>query len=203
MGAVNFSLQGSGNQHPYLIAYNLGRISSYTFAGCLAGAIGASTSILSNVVPIEKTLYFASCVMMILLGLYLSGISSALTIIEQLGSAVWKKIQPFGMKFIPVRSLKQAFYLGIIWGWLPCGLVYSVLIAAIASGNPLSGGLIMLTFGIGTLPIMLAMGMTSIRIKGYLQNSLVRKISGLTVMGLGITGLCNLVLSSGYPSLTH
>jgi sulfite exporter TauE/SafE len=130
--------------------------------------------------------------MLIFLGLYLAGFWHGLTYIENAGRSLWTKLQPYSKKFIPVQNLKQAFALGGLWGWLPCGLVYSVLIAAIATGNAISGGLLMLAFGLGTLPILLAMGVTAVKLKATLQNVWVRRASGLMVLSFGLLGIFRL-----------
>ena len=67
-----------------------------------------------------------------------------------------------------------------------------MLVAAIASGNPWRGGLLMFVFGLGTLPTLLAMGMTAIRLKTWLQNPWMRRFSGLLVLGFGVAGLLRL-----------
>lgn len=183
-------------KHPkifFLIAYNAGRVLSYTLAGVLAGLIGASSFFLNHVLPIQHALYLISSLMLILLGLYLAGFWHGMTVIENMGRSLWVKLQPYSKRYIPVQNLKQAFALGGLWGWLPCGLVYSVLIAAIATGNALNGGLLMLAFGLGTLPTLLAMGMTAVKLKTMLQNVWVRRVSGLLVLGFGLAGLYKLV----------
>lgn len=195
VGAVSMSLPQAKPKLHFLAAYNAGRIISYSLAGALAGAVGASSFFLSNVLPIEKTLYCAASLMMILLGLYLAGFSAMLTRVESLGANVWKRIQPFGKRFIPVKTKSQAFCLGMVWGWLPCGLVYSVLIAALASGSASQGAIIMLCFGLGTLPTLLAMGMTAVKLKQYLQQSWVRKLSGLLIITFGLLGLYRMFMN--------
>ena len=177
----------------FLIAYNAGRILSYTLAGVLAGLIGASSFFMGHVLPIQHMLYLISSLMLILLGLYLAGFWHGITLIENVGRALWVKLQPYSKRYIPVQNLKQAFVLGGLWGWLPCGLVYSVLIAAIATGSALNGGLLMLAFGLGTLPTLLAMGMTAVKLKTTLQNVWVRRASGLLVLGFGLFGIFNLL----------
>ena len=176
----------------FLIAYNLGRILSYTLAGMLAGLIGASSFFLNHVLPIQHLLYLMSSLMLILLGLYLAGFWYGITAIENAGRALWAKLQPYSKRYIPVQNLKQAFFLGGLWGWLPCGLVYSVLIAAMATGSALNGGLLMLAFGLGTFPTLLAMGMTAVKLKAALQNVWVRRTSGLLVLGFGLAGILRL-----------
>ncbi len=193
VGAVSVNLPNARPKLPYLLGYNLGRIFSYGLAGAIAGAVGASSFFLSHVLPIEKILYGLSCLILILLGLYLAGISAALTRFESLGQHIWRILQPFGKRFIPVQSPVQAFGLGMVWGWLPCGLVYSVLIAALASGSASKGAIIMLCFGLGTLPTLIAMGMAAVKIKTYLQQNWVRKSSGSIIIAFGLAGLIKLL----------
>lgn len=193
VGAVTVSLPGSKPKLGFLLGYNSGRILSYTVAGVLAGAVGASSFFLDHVLPVEKILYELASLMLVLLGLYLAGIWHGVTYLERLGSNAWKKLQPYTKRFLPIQTLKQAFAVGTLWGWLPCGLVYSVLVAALATGSPAKGGALMLAFGLGTMPALLAMGMAAVRLKTWLQNVWVRRLSGLAVIGFGVAGLLSLI----------
>jgi sulfite exporter TauE/SafE len=192
VGAVTMTLPGSKPKLPFVLAYNLGRIGSYTLAGIIAGAVGASSFFLEHVLPVEKVLYALASLMLVLLGLYLAGIWRVLTRLEALGGRLWQHLQPYSKRLLPVRTLSQSLLLGVLWGWLPCGLVYSVLVAAVASGNPWQGGLLMLAFGLGTLPTLLAMGMTAVRLKCLLQNLWFRRLSGLLIAGFGLVALYRL-----------
>jgi hypothetical protein len=192
VGAVTMTLPGSKPKLPFVLAYNLGRIGSYTLAGIIAGAVGASSFFLEHVLPIEKVLYALASLMLVLLGLYLAGIWRVLTRLEALGGRLWQHLQPYSRRLLPVRTLPQSLFLGVLWGWLPCGLVYSVLVAAVASGSPWQGGLLMLAFGLGTLPTLLAMGMTAVRLKHLLQNLWFRRLSGLLIAGFGLLALYRL-----------
>src|SRR5450830_1772633 len=187
VGAVTMTLPKSRPKIGFLLAYSVGRISSYALVGVLAGAIGASSFFLEHVLPIERILYGLASLMLIVLGLYLAGIWQGVTKLEKVGSIIWKKLQPLSKRFLPVTTVSQAFLLGTIWGWLPCGLV-----AALATGSPAQGGMLMLAFGLGTLPVLLAMGMAAVGLKTWLQNIWVRRISGLLVLGFGVVGLIRL-----------
>lgn len=192
VGAVSMHLPQK-SKAPFLLAYNAGRILSYTLAGVIAGLVGASSFFLQHVLPIQHVLYGISSLMLIALGLYLAGFWHGVTYLECVGQFIWKFLQPYSKRYIPVQNYQQAFILGGLWGWLPCGLVYSVLIAAIATGNALSGGLLMLAFGLGTLPTLLAMGMAAVKLKAILQNIWVRRASGLLVLGFGVLGIFRLI----------
>lgn len=193
VGAVSMTLPGQRPRLPFLLSYNLGRISSYALAGFLAGLLGASTVFVEHILPIERVLYGLANLMLILLGLYLAGVWHGLTWLEHLGSHVWRWLQPLGKRCLPVRSLPQAFAVGAVWGWLPCGLVYSVLVVAMASASPLQGMALMLAFGLGTLPALLGMGLAAARIKGWLQQTWLRRLSGGLILGFGLVGLSHLL----------
>ncbi len=193
VSAISMHLPKSKSKVPFLLAYNAGRILSYTLAGAVAGLVGASSFFLQHVFPIQQVLYGISSLILIALGLYLAGIWHGVTYLESAGKVIWKTLQPYSKRYIPVQNFKQAFFLGSLWGWLPCGLVYSILIAAIATGNAMSGGILMLAFGLGTLPTLLAMGITAARLKTVLQNIWVRGASGLLVLSFGLVGLLRVI----------
>jgi len=179
---------------PMLLAYNFGRIASYALAGAIVGAIGASTLLLERFVPAERVLYGVANIMLILLGLYLAGLSRAVLVLERVGGVVWARLQPLMKRFIPVRTLPQAFFTGAVWGWLPCGLVYSVLISALATASAVHGAMLMLAFGAGTLPNLLAMGLFAQRLQTLTRKPGVRLAAGLLVAAFGVWGLTRLIL---------
>src|ERR1035437_8576711 len=159
VGILTTQLPKGGARWPFHLAYSSGRVASYTLAGALAGAVGQAGLLLRDVVPVQHLLFALSSLMLIALGLYLAGIWGAVRRIETIGRVLWQRIQPLTRGLFPVTTPLRAFLLGILWGWLPCGLVYSVLITALASGHAQSGALVMLAFGLGTLPNLLAIGL--------------------------------------------
>lgn len=193
VAAISMQLPSGGARFPYHAAYNLGRISSYVIAGALMGAVGSSTLLLNGFLPVEQMLYVLANVMLLLLGLYLAGITHAVVYIERLGGALWKCLKPYMARLLPIKKVSGAFMIGLVWGWLPCGLVYSVLLSALASGDALHGALLMLAFGLGTLPNLFAMGLFAQKLKPWLQQKAVRLGAGLLVAGLGAWGLLNVV----------
>lgn len=179
------------------LAYNLGRISSYTLAGAAMGTLGSLGLLLEGALPIQLGLYVAANVMMIALGLYLAGSTGALAFTERAGQWLWRRIQPVTQRFLPVRGPAQAFPLGMLWGWLPCGMVYSVLALALLSGGALRGGATLLAFGLGTLPNLLLAGLLLARFRGVVQGRAVRLAAGLLVAGFGVWGLINATTLGG------
>lgn len=173
---------------PIHLAYNLGRIGSYTLAGAVAGAVGYA---FGDLLPVQRGLYLFASLMLLALGLYLLGATQALAFVERGGQRLWAHVQPMTKCFLPVRGAAQALPLGALWGWLPCGLVYSALTTALASGSAARGALAMLAFGLGTLPNLLLAGLLLARFRRFAQASATRRIAGLLVLGFGCWGLFN------------
>jgi sulfite exporter TauE/SafE len=199
VGILTSQLPKHGARWPFHLAYNGGRLASYTVAGALAGSIGQAGLLLRDAVPVQHLLFALSSFMLIALGLYLAGIWSMVRRIEQLGGVLWQRIQPLTRRLFPIATPLRALLLGMLWGWLPCGLVYSVMITALASGHAQSGALIMLAFGLGTLPNLLAIGLFWESIKSWVQSPRVRLVAGLLVAGFGVYGL----IKVGYTFYLH
>ncbi|MBE9526840.1 MAG: sulfite exporter TauE/SafE family protein, partial [Proteobacteria bacterium] len=157
VGALTFGIDSAKQSashskkelYPYLIAYNSGRLLSYTFAGLLVGGISMLATNLPVLHNIQFGLQIFAAFFMIALGLYIGGWWVGLRKIEKAGGVIWKRIEPISRKLIPVKTPFQALILGSLWGWLPCGLVYSILFWSISTGSAIEGGLLMLSFGLG------------------------------------------------------
>jgi sulfite exporter TauE/SafE len=132
-----------------IAAYNLGRIASYA----IAGPAGRRERQGIEPAPPAQVRWIVKLVtggFMIALGLYLAGWWPGLTALERLGGKLWVRIEPLGRRFLPVNHPLKALALGLVWGWLPCGLVYSALAWSLASGDAVQGAALMLAFGLGT-----------------------------------------------------
>jgi sulfite exporter TauE/SafE len=191
VGALTLGLPSNGGHPlrtrlPFLLAYNLGRITSYVTAGTLAGGVGAWAAHLISVHHAQLGLQIIAGLFMILLGLYLAGWQGTLSRLERAGGALWRRIEPLGRRFFPVRTPLQALGIGLVWGWLPCGLVYSVLVWAMGAGGALEGGLLLLSFGLGTLPTLLAMGTVAATLAGFVRRPGVRAAAGALVILFGV-----------------
>ncbi|MDZ7661929.1 sulfite exporter TauE/SafE family protein [Thiohalophilus sp.] len=200
IGALTFSLPPAVREHrwrlfPYISAYNLGRITSYTAAGALLGWLGDSLFKVLSPDTGHLILQGIASAMMIGIGLYLAEWFPRFAMIEQLGKPLWKRLQPWGQKLIPVRSPWHAWLFGLVWGWLPCGLVYSALIISGTAGDAVYGALFMLSFGAGTLPSVMTAGILT----GWMA-----RLSRLTQVKMGV-GLLLIVLAiaSFYLTWAH
>lgn len=186
VGALSLGAPARGLLH---LAYNLGRIASYTSAGALAGLVGAAGLGFDGHWPIRLILYLLANLMLVALGFYLLGVTRALALTERLGQHLWRRLQPLTGRFLPVRSVAQALPLGLLWGWLPCGLVYSALATALTAGSAARGAGLMLAFGLGTLPNLLLAGVLLARLGDFVRRPWVRGLSGLLVLAFGVYGL--------------
>jgi hypothetical protein len=182
--------RGSGRWHLHL-GYSLGRIASYAAAGALAGTVGNLGLLLDGVLPVQIVLYVLANLMLVLLGLYLAGVSGVAARLESIGMWLWKRVQPLTRGLLPADTLPRALGLGLLWGWLPCGLVYGILLTAMLAGDPLNGAAIMLAFGLGTLPNLLFAGLAWRRVSGLTRARPVRVAAGGLVLGFGLYGLAN------------
>ena len=183
--ALGMGVQGNRYQKfSRLFAHNSGRILCYALLGLLAGAI--SQAFTSTFQSIAFYLRVFSGLMLIAMGLYIAQWWMGLTVLEKAGQQLWQKIQPRMSLFKPASRLRNAFMLGLCWGLLPCGLVYSVLIWAAAAQNAMHSAVLMLFFGLGTMPAMVASGFGASQLKHFLQNSKVRVMVALLLCLLGI-----------------
>ena len=177
---------------PYQFTANLARVIGYGLAGTLFGGLGALLLQVDSLQIAQRALYAFAGLMMILLGLYLGGWWHLLAATERLGLSLWRRLQPLTKRLLPIRTLRQAAAIGFIWAWLPCGLVYSVLITAIATGNPLDGAGVMLAFGLGTLPNLLGIGLLAGAAARLAERDWIRQTAGVIIIGFGLHALWQL-----------
>jgi sulfite exporter TauE/SafE len=180
VGAFAYAVPKNSTMLPYTLAYNFGRIFSYVLAGAITGWAGKlfAQQIAQGIVILQ----FVSGIFLFVLGLYIAGLWQGLSKIEKLGSRFWQLIHPYSKKLLPFKNPLHALPYGMIWGWLPCGLVYSVLTWSLASGSALNGGVIMAGFGLGTLPIMILMATGFNKIQQVIQNPKSKTLMGLLLM---------------------
>lgn len=174
-----FSLQlPPGPRLPYYLGFNGGRILGYMLIGALAGLVGAIPALIS-LQSVKSVVYVLANALLIAMGLYMAGWSSWVARLEKAGAPVWRRVQPLLRKLLPIRRWRDSLLVGALWGWLPCGLVYTASLSALASGGSLKGALIMLAFGLGTLPNLLIMGFATGQLGQFLRQRIVRQVAGL------------------------
>ena len=170
-----------------IIAYNFGRIFSYSLMGAIVGYSGSMLSQYSFIT--DDILLIISSVLLLLLGVYIGGYTQSLTWLERFGGHFFNHIKPLSKRFLPLNNALKAMPYGMIWGWLPCGLVYSTLAYAMTSGDAFKGMLVMFYFGVGTLPAMFATSMSGQFIHDLFSQHWLRKLISLLMIISAITML--------------
>jgi len=182
--AVNSGVASLRNELPFALTYNLGRVISYAVLGIIVAAFGG---VIVKASPnIAGGIRLLSGVVIILVGLKVAFDLRALNAIERMGATLWSRIAPAAKKLVPVTNLPRALGLGLVWGWLPCGLVYSVLLIAATSAEPVNGAAIMIAFGLGTMPAMVLTGLGAARLSQLMRRRGTRLGLGLLIVVLGL-----------------
>lgn len=166
----------------FQLAYNTGRILTYTLLGVAVGALAHGIPGGWAQSPWPRV---AAGLLMVLMGLYLAGWWMGLQKLERMGGPVWKHLEPLRKIVLPVDRFWKALVAGGLWGFLPCGLVYSALALALARADTAVSGATMLAFGLGTMPVLLVTGTLAGRVRALLQRSGTRRAAGALVILFG------------------
>jgi sulfite exporter TauE/SafE len=189
-GGIVSALVGAGGEGfprwKLRLGYNLGRIASYATAGAVAGTVGGASLLLARALPVQMVALVIANVLLIGLGLYLAGFSNLVVRLEGPGRWIWRYVQPLTRRLLPADTWWRALALGGLWGWLPCGLVYSILATALLASSAPGGAAVMIAFGLGTLPNLLMAGAALDRLRSRIG---IRVVAGGLVAGFGLLGL--------------
>ena len=204
IGALNIGLPRVIRRKPlqsglFLVAYNSGRIASYTLAGALVGALSNRLFMALHLDVLPVDLNWLSAGFMMLIGLYIAGLFPRLARVEKLGLPLWRQLEPLGRKLLPVERIPRAFLFGTIWGWLPCGMVYTMLSFSATTGQSFDSALIMLSFGLGTLPVVFLAGYLANAVTPYFTRPAFKRSAGLAIVILA--ALTALYAQSPYVSV--
>ena len=185
----SFALADFADAGVRTLAYNTGRIGSYAIAGAIAGGAAGGAATLTGLSMFQVGGYWLANLMLVALGLYLSGVWHGLARFEAVGQLLWRRLQPLTKRIMPLDRWWKVLALGSLWGWLPCGMVYGVLVTAMLSGSAASGATVMLAFGLGTLPMLLTMGLLGQQVRAWSRRRGIRLAGGLVVLAFGLVGL--------------
>lgn len=169
----------------YQLLFNSGRVLSYTIAGTLAGSASFLLSSMIDIPAWTVFLRIATGLIMVAIGLQLAINWRGLRHIETIGGKLWRRISPLVSRMLPIRSPGAALGVGMLWGWLPCGLVYTMLLAAAVSASAFTGGALMLAFGIGTMPAMIGLGISAGSLGRLLGKRTMRRTAGVLLLAFG------------------
>ncbi len=179
----------------FLVALNFGRILSYSLAGGFGGLVGSALAQNPPSPFLHEALRTLAALIVMATGLYLTGWVPQLRQIDRVGAPLWRRLEPLGRRLLPVRSRVQAILYGMIWGCLPCGLVYYAVLLTLAADHAIQGAVLMSIFGLGTLPAMLGLGSFVGWVAGLARHRGWRGAAGLL---LSATGLISLILGAGF-----
>lgn len=171
------------------LLYNLGRVASYAAAGGIAGALGGGTLALAGLPRLGRVFAALAALVIVIVGARLAGGARHFGWLDRAGAAAWRRIAPLARRFVPVTTPGRAFGAGLVWGWLPCGMSWAMLTAALLAGGALEGATLMAMFGIGTLPAMLTLGAGA----GTLLRPATRRAGGVLLVAMGLAGLATFV----------
>ena len=183
--------------------YNSGRLISYVIAGAIAGAFGLALGKSLNIEHWSVILRLLAGFIIVLIGVQLLFKFKLLFWLESIGKPLWHRLAPLTKHFTPVRHSGHWFFLGMLWGWLPCGMVYSMLLVAITSGGVAQGALLMLCFALGTLPSMLLTGVTLVRATHWINRRQLNQVAGAMCILFGAWTALAPVLSFSTDHLNH
>ncbi len=182
MIAVNAGRRALSASLPLALTYNLGRALSYAGLGALVAVFGET--VVQAMPAMAGPVRLIGGALIVLVGLQIAFNPRILAPLEQAGLKLWTRIAPAAGKLLPANTLPRALGLGLLWGFIPCGLVYSLLLIAAASAEPATGALIMFAFGVGTGPAMLATGLGALRLSSLAEKA--RPAAGLLVIAIGV-----------------
>ncbi len=197
---LNTAVRGTAGRTGFALAYNGGRIGGYVFLGAVAGFAGATGGALFGLREWGPALRIAFGIVIVLIGLQLAFGWNPLRPLEAWGARGWQKLAPLTGRLLPARTPLHAMALGVLWGWIPCGLVYSVLLAAAVSGGPAEGAMVMAAFGIGTLPAMVLATAGAARLASLTRRTGVRRMAGAMVV---LAGLWTMAMPVMHMSAGH
>ena len=202
-GATVIALRVAGSGNPgrpllHTAAYNTGRIASYAAAGALAGGLGGGAVSLAALPALQAGAYWLANLMLVALGLYLMNAWQGIARIESAGQVLWRHVAPVLRRIGPPDTAARMLAAGALWGWLPCAMVYSVLVTAMLGGSAASGAAVMGAFGLGTLPMLMSLGLAGARLRAWLRWRAVRLCCGAVVLGFGLLGLAR--AAGGLPA---
>jgi sulfite exporter TauE/SafE len=175
-----------------------GRLTSYSVLGFLSGALGQGLQNVFDFAQIGAVLRIASGILLLLVAARILLQWNALVPLERAGAKLWRAVQSLTRR-IAIGGVRQSYVLGLAWGFLPCGMVYSMLAFAALSGSALHGAALMLVFGLGTAPSMFASTLLASGSAKFLSLSSNKWATALVLAGFGIW----MIVAPFYMQMNH
>jgi hypothetical protein len=172
-GAV-VPLRSSGALVLWQLPYHAGRIASYTLVGAVFGAVGGIALAAPSLLSVQRGLYVIANLFLLVLAVAIVAGAGHSGWLQRAGAGLFAGILPAVRSLRARAGLPARVGLGLVWGFVPCGLTYSVLPLALFAGSGLDGAAVMLAFGVGTLPSLLVVGWMAGRARRWLGRTSVR-----------------------------
>lgn len=179
------------------LAYNAGRVATYVLLGAAAGGAGGALLSAAGWLPLQRTVYVVANVFLLALALAIASRRAGFAWLQDAGNALFGKVLPAVRPLLDADSTPARLGLGMIWGLIPCALTYSVLPIALFAGGALEGAAVMLAFGLGTLPNLLAAGWVLARGGRWLEAPAARLAAALLIAGFAAVGLWRALFATG------
>jgi sulfite exporter TauE/SafE len=202
-GSLGALSGGRGSIAGPALQFNIGRLLGYMVLGLLAGGIIGAAGEIIALKPLGKWLRAITAIMVLLIGLRFLIDWRGLDLLERGGAGLWRRIMPLAVKISQRHDWMGRLGLGLCWGFLPCGLVYTVLMTAASTAVAFSGALVMLAFGLGTLPAMLGLALAAPALNSFLGDRTVRKVVGFSLVILAAWMILTLVSGQGHENAHH
>lgn len=196
VGALSLSPGGRARPVAFTLAYHAGRAFSYMLAGMLVGGIGQATLAFRGSLAVHHTLFAFASIALLAAGLYVAGYAPIARRMEAAGSVLWRHVEPLSRPLIPATTPARAAALGVLWGWLPCGMVYGALLLSMGTGSLAGGAATMGAFALGTLPSLLATGYFARKASAQKPRQALRRMAGVVIALMGLFGLVQLGLNA-------
>lgn len=186
-------------RHALMLGYQIGRLASYTLVGFAAGWLGHMAISWLQIDAVTVGLrVVAGLVMLLSAGALLGWLRNPAVAI---GRPLWRRLSALGRYLLPVNNLPRAIGFGMLWGWMPCGFIYNVVLVAALTADPRESALALLAFGVGTLPAMLSIGIAGQRVSGFLSRPAVRRGGGMALIVLAMVTMSGPWLVHAFPAL--
>lgn len=164
---------------------NAGRVAGYALAGALAGALGLGLQRIAGFIDLQLPLRVALGVVLMAVALRVAGVGDRWNALNRIGAPLWRRLQPLQRRLLPAHTPMRRIALGVLWGWLPCGLSGSLLLVAWLEAHALHGALVMLAFGLGTLPVMVPLTYSGTRLDRGVARARNRRVAAAVIFVAG------------------
>lgn len=171
------------------LPYNLGRVTTYTLLGGALGAAGSASLGAVDWLPLQRALFVVANLFLLALGVGIAWRRESGAPLQRAGATLFARFSPMVRTLVARDNVPARYALGLVWGFVPCGLVYGVLPVALFAGSALAGGAVMLAFGLGTLPSLVAAGWFIARARRWLDGRLARHVAGLLLVAFAAFGI--------------